>query len=176
MHAGQKTFLLDQIFSLTLMGTAQRGRLYRKEADEPLREGFRRALRAELANLAIQYEKEEVLSEQHCTNIELLSNHLSNTHKEALNGGRFRIGSAQKALNLYLKYLWCLDLINQPPHCPFDHRVLSLIPNCETVKWTELDCLSEYKRIVGKAKNHLGNRALADWELEEWQRTQTATF
>jgi hypothetical protein len=88
-------------------------------------------------------------------------------------GQRFRIGSAQKALNLYLKYLWCLGLIARPPHCPFDYRILAKLPTCN-VKWTQLDSIVKYKEIVGEAEQLAkGKRlSLADWELEEWQRSQ----
>ena len=171
MLSGQEVFLLDQVFSLTLMATTQRGKIYRNGSGEPSRNRFRQALRSALENLATQY-KSDVSAAQHCANIEVLSKDLSSSHKEALNGERFRIGSAQKALNLYLKYLWCLDRIARPPHCPFDYRILSLIPNCETVKWTELDCISEYKRIVGEAEREAGDLSLSEWELRRWQLGQ----
>lgn len=173
MRADQEAFLVDQIFSLTLMGTAQRGKLYRKESSEPSRESFRQALRAELAKYAIQYKK-RVSSDRHCANISALSDDLSALHKDALTCGRFRIGSAQKALNLYLKYLWCLDRIKPPPHCPFDYGILLKVPNCEDVKWTELDCIARYKEIVREAElvAKSKNLTLAEWELREWQAGQ----
>ena len=42
-------------------------------------------------------------------NIVALSEGLSEDHADILAGKRFRVGTAQKALNLYLKYLWCLQ-------------------------------------------------------------------
>lgn len=46
----------------------------------------------------------------------------------------FRIGSAQKALNLYRKYLWCLGYIPFPPHCPFDATIIDQLPVCQKIK------------------------------------------
>jgi hypothetical protein len=46
----------------------------------------------------------------------------------------FRVGTAQKALNLYLKYLWCLGEIKTPPHCPFDRGIIQMLPVSERVK------------------------------------------
>jgi hypothetical protein len=99
------------------------------------------------------------------TNIKNLAQTLSKKYPEALHGSRFRIGSAQKALNLYLKMLWCLDRIPTPPHCPFDAIVLSHIPGCQSVRWTQLDSLPEYQRIVRCARSAANGVSLAEWEL-----------
>lgn len=160
-------------FGSTLMGTAQRGKLYRDGSSDVLRDAFREALRKALERLAKQYKK-KVSSHQHCANIKKLADGLSASDKGALKGRRFRIGSAQKALNLYLKFMWCLGRIERPPHCPFDSRVLSKNPNCEKVKWTKLDSIIEYKRIAGEAEQFARTEgfSLADWELRHYQGTK----
>lgn len=172
-QSAKNTFLVRAAFGSTLMGTAQRGNLYRDGSSDPSRDEFREGLRAALEALAVKYKK-RVSSHQHSTNIEKLSKDLSAAHKKALKGGRFRIGSAQKALNLYLKFMWCLGCVERPPHCPFDARVLSKIPNCNGVKWTSLDSIDEYRRIVGEAeqKAKAENLSLAEWEMKEYQSTK----
>lgn len=132
MNSEQFDYLKSELFSLTLMGTVQRGKLYQKDSSEHQRKAFRRALRFELERLAEQY-RGVVSERRHFANIERLSRTLSGKHAKALSGKRFRIGSAQKALNLYLKYMWCLGHIPIPPHCPFDARVLSKVPGCRDV-------------------------------------------
>ncbi|HMW84121.1 MAG TPA: hypothetical protein PKA73_10355, partial [Pseudomonadales bacterium] len=107
MNPEQQTFLEDEFFSMTLMATVQRGKLYRVSSGEAEKDAFRRALRSELERLTEQYSV-GVSEAQHLANIENLANSLSGSHPNALNAGRFRIGSAQKALNLHLKYMWCL--------------------------------------------------------------------
>ncbi|MCC6530047.1 MAG: hypothetical protein IT471_07265 [Pseudomonadales bacterium] len=171
MNPEQQTFLEDEFFSMTLMATVQRGKLYRVGSGEAEKDAFRRALRSELERLTEQYSV-GVSEAQHLANIESLANSLSGSHPNALNAGRFRIGSAQKALNLHLKYMWCLGLIPAPPHCPFDFMVLSRIPTCRNVKWTQHDSLPEYERIVCLAKTAAGNSPLAEWELRLYNAAQ----
>lgn len=160
----KEQFLADVIFGITLAGTSQRGNLYRREATTHQRNTFRLALRRALENLAEQYSA-PVTDNGHVANIYNLAETLSKQHADALAGSRFRIGSAQKALNLYLKMLWCLDRIPTPPHCPFDRIVLSHVPGCERVNWTQFDSLSDYERIVRCARSAANGVPLAEWEL-----------
>ena len=101
MDADQEQFLRDEIFSLTLMATVQRAKVYRLGASERHRRAFQTALRSNLEEIARYYET-AVDDEKHIRNIVELSDSLTRGHKGALNSGRFRIGTAQKALNLYL--------------------------------------------------------------------------
>ena len=164
MNTKQHVFLEQQFLSMTLMATAQRGHLYRKEANDSERVKFRSDLGFELKHFTEQYQK-GISEPTHITNIDKLADDISAKHAEVLNRGRFRIGSAQKALNLYLKYMWCMGTIPMPPHCPFDYLILSRIPGCHNVKWTQLDSLTEYEEIVRHAKNTAGDAPLAEWEL-----------
>lgn len=160
----KEKFLSDVVFGITLAGTVQRGKVYRREATTSERNRFRLALRAALENLAEQY-RAPVNDDRHVTNIKNLAQTLSKQYPQALTGSRFRIGSAQKALNLYLKMLWCFDRIPTPPHCPFDAIVLSHVPGCELLRWTQLDSLPEYRRIVRCARSETNGVSLAEWEL-----------
>jgi hypothetical protein len=108
----------------------------------------------------------------HLVNIQNLALYMSRAHASTLSGGRFRIGSAQKALNLYLKYMWCVGRIPAPPHCPFDFMVLSRVPGCKNVRWTQLDSLPEYEEIVRRAKIAAGDSPLAEWELRLYNAAQ----
>jgi hypothetical protein len=173
MDSEQQAFLADEIFSMTLMGTVQRGKLYRDSSTETQRDAFRRALRFALEGLVEQY-MQGISDDEHLANIDKLAQMLSEAHPGALNNSRFRIGSAQKALNLYLKYMWCLGRIPTPPHCPFDSFVLSRVSGCQNVKWTQLDSLSEYERIVDCATSVAGDVSLAEWELHLYNALQPA--
>lgn len=165
----QQAFLADEFFTMTLMATVQRGNLYREGSSEDSHEVFRRALRSRLERLTDQYAA-GVSEDQHLANIENLANELSDS--DALKDRRFRIGSAQKALNLYLKYMWCSGRIPTPPHCPFDSVVLERLPGCRNVRWTQLDSLREYKQIVEEAKKGAGGKSLAEWELRLYNDAQ----
>ncbi|MDP1652521.1 MAG: hypothetical protein Q8L56_07340 [Rhodocyclaceae bacterium] len=171
--AEQRTFLDAQIFSLTLMATVQRNKyLYRKDASEGDKKQFREKLRKKLRHIAERYELETPESDEHIANIVGLADHISANCSSALMNGRFKIGAAQKALNLYLKYLWCFGRIPTPPHCPFDFVVLSRIPGCQNVRWTQLDHLPEYESIVQHAERVAGKVSLAEWELSLYNDAQ----
>jgi hypothetical protein len=96
----------------------------------------------------------------------LMATVLSHRYGEALRDGRFRIGPAQKALNLYLKYMWCVGEIPTPPHCPFDSKIIYHLRGCEDVKWTKLVSLDEYMKLVRTARQEAKGRSLAEWELK----------
>jgi hypothetical protein len=125
-------------------------------------------LRNQLNTIAVNYES-VVDEQQHINNIEELIRCLSVNCREFLNEGRATFGFAQKALNSYLKYLWCVSRIPRPPHCPFDTIILGLVnppADCER-RWTygEKD---DYIKWVTAAKLKANGEALSDWELREW--------
>jgi len=165
-------FLRSQIFSMTMMATGQRGNLYCKDASEENKEKFRRKLREKLEEFALKY-RDPIDDELHCAHIESLSSDISEACKETLTDKRFRIGSAQKALNLYLKYLWCLGILrNPPPHCPFDRIILQDILKFSDEKWTQVDDIAKYKVWVEKAKDQAKKKkmTIAEWELELYNK------
>ena len=164
MKPNQLIFVRDQVFAMSMMATAQRGRLYCENVTDDQREALREDLRKWLGQRAALY-VEDVADVDHMAAIELLANHISSCHPGTLFARRFRIGSAQKILNLYLKYLWCLGEIKAPPHCPFDSIVLAEIPGCREVRWTQFDSIEEYERIVREARSEAGDLGLAEWEL-----------
>ena len=95
-------------------------------------------------------------------------------------GGKFRIGTAQKALNLYLKYGWALGIIPEPPHCPIDSNVLAKIEKCPrsagcqicpNKTWTTICTTHEYLHFAQKAREaaNAHGQSLARWELEVWK-------
>ena len=82
-----------------------------------------------------------------------------------------RHDSAQKALNLYLKLLWCLGKVKEPPHCPFDSIVISKLG--KKLNWTELDDIQPYKDLVNSARTLAGKLSIAKWELEIYNSRST---
>ena len=100
----QTKFLHNELFTMTLMATVQRGRVYRSDATEAEKAAFRAELQRQLEATAATYSIKKT-DAVHEDNIIALSASLSASHRATLLDGRFRIGSAQKALNLFLKYL-----------------------------------------------------------------------
>lgn len=142
----------------------QRAAIYRTGVEEEARKAFRASLRELLDGLSVGYEK-EVHEDLHLSCICRVADELSECHGTALRGGRFRIGPAQKALNLFLKYQWCAGWIATPPHCPFDAIVINRLPMQPLLRWTELDDIRDYEKLVAAARTAAGAMSLAEWEL-----------
>lgn len=164
-------FLNSQIFAMTLAATAQRSMLYAAELTERERRPFQVSLKAALESCSRQY-LSSVPESRHVENIVRLGNDLSTRHPELLNAGRMRIGHAQKALNLYLKYLWCIGRTAEPPHCPIDSIILKKVPGHAQTRWTQLVAPAQYMQIIAAAKEQASTKglSLAEWELLEYNR------
>lgn len=158
-------FLNIIAFSNTLGACMQRGNVYNKNIKSKDRMIFAKALYTELNELAKKY-KTKVTHEEHCRNIEEFANKISKSHGDILYNKRLRIGTAQKAINVYLKFLWSLDQISMPPHCPIDGIVLKKLKN--DTKWTMLDKIEVYKNIIAEIEKVKGTQSISEWECELW--------
>jgi hypothetical protein len=165
MNPAQRAFLEDEFFQLTLGAAMRRGGVYRTGLTEKDRRPVHETLREILEALLPEYQGSRMGDESHLANIERLARAVTTRHVALLEGGRFRIGNAQKALNLHLKYRWCVSGIARPPHCPFDYYVLCEIPGWRSRRWTAIDSIGEYAELVAAARAVAGDRPLADWEL-----------
>lgn len=165
----KKKFLDDEIFNLTIMATFQRSKTYRAGTKVSKKEKFKDHLRKKLDELSEQY-KQEVTEDVHIRNIKKLADGLSNSDGPKLDKGRFRIGSAQKALNLFLKYRWCLGEIHMPPHCPFDNRIIGELKGCDKIKWTSLDDIEDYKKLIHATLCKADDKGIALWELATYNK------
>lgn len=173
MTPEQNEFFKDELFSLTLMATVQRGNVYKLHSGkktkssarqfEKAKRTFREALREQLTILAQNY-RTPVTDADHEKNIQHLCDVLTKHYRAVLKGGALRFGTAQKALNLYLKYLWCLGEIKAPPHCPFDAEIIGKVRSYAGPTWTNLERVEDYRDLV-KAATPADGSSLADWEL-----------
>lgn len=132
------------------------------------------------------YKKGGVSERKHCANIEKLAKRVVAKCGDFLYRKRFRIGAAQKFLNVRLKELWCRGKIKAPPHCPFDRIVINALPakalkRC-VVNWTEVNKIDDYKAWVKAFDDDrdimLGgiglsgkNATMAAWELCYYNKT-----
>ncbi len=144
--------------------------VYVKRAKVAEREAFRHDLMSLLRETAQAYRR-SVTDTEHLRKIRRIRDRLTRKHRRILKGGRFRFGRAQKALNLYLKYLWCLGELPMPPHCPFDRKIIQECGLPE-IGWAKLDDGREYRRLVAAARQQADARsmAIAEWELGLFNR------
>lgn len=167
-------FLDRELLALVLAATAQRSDLYASDLTEAERSPFQHSLRNSLRQVAGNY-RQAIDESAHLANIQALATGLSKAHPELLASGQMKIGHAQKALNLYLKYLWCLNLVHEPPHFPVDSIILKYIPGFTTFRWTRMCSMLEYTAIIEAAREQAKNQglSLARWELKEYKRRDT---
>ncbi|HNT28195.1 MAG TPA: hypothetical protein PKH10_08455 [bacterium] len=169
MDDKQLEFLRSVFLSNAQQGAFQRAHVYREGIDTKeftkRRDDFIKDLHAKLRMLEEPY-RMVVDGEEHCRNIQRIAEELSSKHAEILTDGRLRIGIAQKAVNLYLKYLWCADWITPPPpHCPIDGIILDMA-GIHDVRWTtDIVTIEDYQNVIKRIREKIGDKPLADWEL-----------
>ena len=176
-------FIEDEFISSAICGAFQRAKVYAdaKSDNDPNRKKLQTRLAALLRDLKAQYKNTVVSDQEHIENIERIADVLTEEFEKCgiLNKNRFRIGIAQKVLNLYLKYLWCAGEIKTPPHCPFDYGIIARLPLSDKQKqdlqWTKLDKIEDYQALVDAARTKIAttqHASLSDWELGEWNKSR----
>jgi len=168
-------FINNEILSSSIFAGLARGRVYKQGISEDDKVKFKNTLKHKLSKYGKSY-KTEIKDTKHTENIERFSNEISIKFGKILKGNRFRIGTAQKILNLYLKYLWVLGRILEPPHCPFDSIIITELGLDSEVKFTKFDSVKDYKRLVTMAVQKAKDEKLsvAQWELKLWNQKVVA--
>ena len=149
----------------SMKSTLGRNRVYSRAEIGNERTAFRSRFASMIRAAAEQY-KQPVPDDQHCATIRTIADSLSTEFKPILRGGRLRYGTAQKMLNLYLKYLWRLARIVEPPHCPVDSVVLGA--GGIAGRWTESDSEEEYRCWIKHLRWKVHPLSLSQWELKIW--------
>ena len=164
MNEQQLQFILAEVWYLTMLASFQRVRIY-ADPSNPSNHLVRGYLRDELSALTPHYTAGPVSDARHIANVQHLADTLSSRCESLLFEKRFRIGVAQKALNLYLKYLWCIGQVPEPPHCPFDRTVIQELEGCQGISWSQFDDLDTYEQLVAAARRKASPLSLSEWEL-----------
>lgn len=128
----------------------------------------KKVFRGVLEKLEQMYLKGHVTEDQHVEFIQRTADDVSKALGNKLHNGRFRVGVAQKLINLHLKYLWVTGHIEEPPHCPIDGIIRDKAKI--SYDWTTNDSIEAYKQAVADLKKVAKVRSLSVWELEEFRR------
>ncbi len=91
--------------SNAIQSALQHNKTYRTGSDDGMRGAFR-AEWSEFIREESQRYTQPVSDVQHCEAIQRISDRLGARFGQLLNDGHLRFGTSQKALNLYLKFLW----------------------------------------------------------------------
>ncbi|MCF7956670.1 MAG: hypothetical protein K9M75_12775 [Phycisphaerae bacterium] len=165
----KKNFLILIALSNARISALQHSGTYSTGVTDAQKKEFSKSLEEALRRLEEDYSQKEISESTHINNIKKFQEELSVEFNDVLNGGKMRFGVAQKAVNLYLKFLWCLGYVeHEPPHCPVDRVVLEAVDINEN--WTELDSSDRYKEMITIIKEQAKKEGLsiAQWELRLW--------
>jgi len=162
----KKHFLRLIALSNTQGSSFQRANVYAPKVSDERRNAFVKQFKSKLVALERVYEQ-PVSPDQHLKNIEEFANSLSISFPDVLLGNQMRTGIAQKAVNLYLKFLWCYGWIPEPPHCPIDRIVLEKVGDYGS--WTKIDSIQEYLEKIKKIEAKKGDKSFSEWECELWE-------
>lgn len=160
----KNSFIRDVILSNTISAAFQHASVYNEKSSQ--REEFQENVKKYLVETAEKYRQ----TNDHFERIREFKVNVENTeYRSILRNEQISFGVAQKLVNLYLKYLWCLGKFDMPPHCPIDRFVID--NGCQNPRlyhpWTQMT-QEKYVDAMNEIKQTAGNESLAVWELDLW--------
>ncbi|MCW0131865.1 hypothetical protein [Burkholderia pseudomallei] len=168
----QQNFIVNELMVLAWAASVQRADIYKNEpkpTDSQIQR-FRKSIFNFIQNILPQYVA-GCDEHAHIANLLALAEHASAVGVEILADGRYRVGVAQKLLNLALKYFWCGGFIAKPPHCPVD-RIMLEMGGSTNICWTQMRSIDEYLLAIRELRHcaDAERQSLADWELNHYRR------
>ncbi len=178
-------FIKNEVWMLSIAAAFQHISVYNSPETKGRKE-LRENLKRFVQGMVEQRYRVAVPGGQHLRNIEKIQAE-SEKWKEANLTFHFSFGVAQKLLNLYLKYLWCLGLLeNDPPHFPVDSIIIKeLSKEGKSIHmdkidldntWSQFESKEPYLKVINYAKelkkrhpDHK-DKSLAEIELELYRR------
>lgn len=150
-----------------LLSALQRNRTYAAGVASWERQQLRGHWTNVLMEMASGYERARDLKSFR-SDIVVLRDEINHQFRPLLCNGGLRIAHAQKSLSVFLKHLWCIGLVTEPPACPVDRIILGLAGAPESLRtWTTVNSMDEYDRqltwLADRAVEE--SRTLAAWEL-----------
>lgn len=167
-------FLADQFSAMAWAASVQRANLYATSQTDvtPTLESFRHQVTAMVETDFLPQYKIATSEPRHLENLNALVERGTQLGGKLLGSTGYKLGVAQKYLNLLLKYHWCYGAIAEPPHCPIDRVVLSKTRLRNSMNWTQMTEQTEYEHAIDAVREEarkLGS-SIAKWELHAYQR------
>jgi hypothetical protein len=166
-----------QAVSDALKSACQHNSLYAVGIPDRGKACVRETWKTLLEELASQYRSSMPVSRRHEADIESIKQMMNKSFANRFRSDRhpiynydprFRISHAQKSLSVFLKHLWCMDVIEAPPQCPVDSIVLERAGlRYPETRWAYVNCIEEHRRKVACLVQCATARGmgLAEWEL-----------
>jgi hypothetical protein len=146
--------------------------VYAANAVEADKDAFRDECKRLLTALGVRYYAWEWDLPRYCQEIVDFCSTVSQLHGGVLANSRLRVGTGQKMISLYLKYLWLSgDPSKKPVGAVLDRPILQASGYPNPPDWTKLDDIDIYKDIqdaIGKKAASDGFGSPAVWEAEKW--------
>jgi len=167
----RKKFIGEIVWSATKQGSFQRAHIYRPKANIGANE--KRKLRDQIKsfcfkNLYESYERSSITENELISQIEDLMEIITENFTDILKNGEFQFGNAQKFVNLYLKFLWAIGEIKEPPHFPVDRIIQKGFKPIRP--WTNMN-KEDYLKVIEEARRQIGDKkSLAEWEIIEYEK------
>jgi len=173
--SSQLAYLVGELLVLTWAASVQRAKPYSSTItakDRPSTSRFRRYLVAFAERDLLPHYFAGCTEEKHVENLLRLSEYGTRIGGPLFGDAGYRLGIAQKFFNLFLKSLWSLDLIPEPPHCPVDRVILDTACGRTNIKWTEMTTVDEYQHAINALQTEAASHqlSLAEWELRHYDR------
>lgn len=169
MNNKKKLFIKNEFYILSWSASVQRIKTYKDNVKDSDKLKFKNKIINFLDTEIIPNYKNRVSEKDHLNNILNLKYKADNFKNNFLHENNFNIGKSQKLLNLSLKYFWVNNWIMKPPHCPIDSIVLHNA-KIKNIKWTKINSIDEYIKIIEDIKLFINDSDIANWELENFNR------
>lgn len=170
----REKFLYNELILLAWGASVQRSNLYKPNFDsqKKLTGAFRKTLVNFFEESLLKSYINPCEEDTHIDNLEMFAAFGTTAGSGYLGPDGYKLGVAQKFLNLMLKYLWCIGTISEPPHCPVDRIIISRTELKGKMNWTEIKTTCEYKKAIGAIKKSANEAGLsvAQWELKVFSR------
>lgn len=169
----KRKFVRNEISTSSIIGAFEHNKIYKEVINEKQRD----LLKQYIKNILLKREdfyKTEKDPDDHIREIIKIKNEISKRFSPILNDDEIKLGTVQKLLNLYLKYLWVFDYIHEPPHCPIDGAVIKELrknANKDLPNWTKINTEEDYRKCVEAINKIRGKESIACWELKFWNDT-----
>ena len=167
-------FIAGELWTMAWAASVQHAKVYKPGMKSDSREvkAFRRDVATYVATRLLPMYRTRCEEEQHYKNIEDLITHASKVGGAVLPPHAYKFGVAQKLLNLCLKYHWCLNWIEEPPHCPVDRIVIDKTSFRGKLNWTDIRSREKYAAVIAEIAKlaRAENLSIAAWELRHYRR------
>jgi hypothetical protein len=160
---------VEVALSKALNAAVGHNRIYAPKIGKKMKDKVRELWKDKLKRISKKYTKKRKDSEYE-KDIVNLKKQLLNSIKSDI--PYFKVSHAQKSMAVFLKHMWCMNLISTPPQCPIDRIILTKLgKEFRVYNWTQIDNIQIHKEIVRMAKAKIAskNLSLAEWELINFQ-------